>query len=189
MDTVSMFFVSLALSMDAFAASLCLGMSVSKLKMRFLWLAGAYFGAFQAVMPCIGYLLGASFYRFAAAFDHWIAFLLLGGIGIRMIRDALSKKEQAYPEDGFSHRRLAAAGFASAIDALAVGITLAVSREEKILSACAMIGSVTLVLCAWGVWLGHAFGSRFQTKARVAGGAVLFLIGARILLEHLRAAC
>lgn len=189
MDIVTVFFASLALSMDAFAASLCLGMSVHTLKMRHLLSAGACFGAFQAAMPLIGYALGASFYRYAAAFDHWIAFLLLGGIGLHMIREALKGDVREVRENAFGLRELALSALASSMDALAVGITLAVSGEGGILRAALLIGAVTFLLSAAGVRAGHAFGGRLSGKTELFAGAVLIVIGAKILIEHIRAAC
>ena len=152
--------LAVGLSMDAFAVAVCKGLSIRALMPRHAAVVGLWFGAFQALMPLIGWLLGAAFADMIAAVDHWIAFALLAFIGGNMIREATS------------------------IDALAVGITFAFLRVD-ILPAVALIGACTFAISAAGVKVGNLFGARYKSKAELFGGAVLVLIGAKILLEHL----
>lgn len=180
-----MILVSLALSMDAFAASVCLGMSVERLTVRRVTASAALFGAFQALMPAIGYALGASFSALCASFDHWIAFFLLGGVGVSMIWDALEETDEGERMPGINTSELIVTAFASSIDALAVGVTLAVSGEGEICAQALLTGLVTFSLSALGMCAGQALGERFRRRAEIAGGAVLAAIGAKILLEHL----
>lgn len=175
--------IAVALSMDAFAVSICKGLSVTKLQAKHSLIAGAYFGGFQALMPVIGFLLGFKFEKFIVSIDHWIAFVLLAVIGANMIKEALSKDEDEV-DSSFGLKAMLPLAIATSIDALAVGITFAF-LSVNIMSAAILIGITTFVLSAIGVVVGNFFGTKYKSKAEFAGGAVLILIGLKILLEHL----
>lgn len=177
------FLIGIALSMDAFAVSICKGLSVEKAKPSQALTVGAYFGIFQALMPTLGYFLGARFEKFITSIDHWIAFGLLAIIGANMIREALGKKEEHLNGD-FSFKAMLPLAIATSIDALAVGITFAF-LSVNIFSAAALIGVTTFVISAAGLYVGNIFGAKYKKKAELAGGIVLILIGLKILLEHL----
>lgn len=183
MTTLELVIIALGLAMDAFAVSICKGLSVSKLKARHSLITGSWFGIFQAVMPLIGYLLGVQFERYITNIDHWIAFVLLGIIGVNMIREALSGEEEEVC-DSFSARSMFPLAIATSIDALAVGITFA-CLGVPITIAVILIGTVTFALSAAGVKIGNIFGAKFKTPAEIAGGATLIILGSKILLEHL----
>ena len=183
MSFVDIFLIAVALSMDAFAVSICKGLSVQKVQAKHMLTAGAYFGAFQALMPLIGFLLGFKLEHFIQSIDHWIAFVLLAIIGGNMIKEALGKDEEEH-DASFSFKAMLPLAVATSIDALAVGISFAFLGVD-IVKAALLIGATTFVLSAVGVWVGNAFGSRYKSKAELAGGIVLILIGLKILLEHL----
>ena len=183
MSFVDIFLIAVALSMDAFAVSICKGLSVQKVQAKHMLTAGAYFGAFQALMPLIGFLLGFKLEHFIQSIDHWIAFVLLAIIGGNMIKEALGKDEEEH-DASFSFKAMLPLAVATSIDALAVGISFAFLAVD-IVKAALLIGATTFVLSAVGVWVGNAFGSRYKSKAELAGGIVLILIGLKILLEHL----
>lgn len=168
--------------MDAFAVAVCKGLSIKKLKVRQAALVGLYFGLFQALMPIIGYLLGYRFESFITSIDHWIAFVLLGIIGVNMIRESFHEDEEMSDDLGFKTMLMLAV--ATSIDALAVGITFAF-LSVQILPAASLIGVTTFLISCAGVYIGHAFGSALRSKAELAGGVILTLIGLKILLEHL----
>ena len=178
-----MFVLAVGLSMDAFAVSVCKGLSIRELKLRQALIVGAWFGAFQALMPAVGWLLGSAFTDLIESVDHWIAFVLLSIIGGNMIREALShEEEEANPS--LAPVTMLLLAVATSIDALAVGITFAFLRVD-ILPAVALIGVCTFLISAAGVKIGNIFGSRYKSGAELAGGIVLVLIGVKILLEHL----
>lgn len=183
MGIAEILLIGVGLSMDAFAVSICKGLSVEKLKMRHSFMAGLYFGGFQALMPLIGYLLGSQFQSMITSIDHWIAFGLLVLIGANMIREALGE-EGDEKNDSFSFQTMVLLAVATSIDALAVGITFAF-LQVNIWMAILLIGCTTFVFSAAGVKIGNVFGSRFKKKAEIAGGIILILIGSKILLEHL----
>ncbi len=183
MTTFELIVLAIGLAMDAFAVSICKGLSVQKIKPRHLMITGLYFGGFQALMPLVGYFLGVNFRFLIEQVDHWIAFVLLALIGANMIREAFSKQEEC-PNSDFSPRSMLPMAVATSIDALAVGVTLAFLKVN-IWVAIALIGVITFVLSAVGVWLGKVVGTKFKSKAEFFGGAVLILIGLKILLEHL----
>ena len=186
MGLAELFFFAVALSMDAFAVSVCKGLSLEKLKIKHTVIAGAYFGGFQALMPLLGYLLGSRFQQMVEAVDHWIAFSLLLLLGINMIREAVT--EQGGEADAsFAFRSMFPLAIATSIDALAAGITFAFLRVN-IGKAVILIGCTTFLFSAAGIKIGHVFGNRFQKKAQIAGGVILILIGIRILWQHLGAA-
>ncbi len=170
------------LSMDAFAVSICKGLSVLELKPKHALITGLYFGGFQALMPLLGYFLGKQFESLITNVDHWIAFALLSLIGINMIRESRGKTEEL--NASFRPSAMLPLAVATSIDALAVGVTFAF-LQVNILSAVSCIGVITLLFSAAGVKIGNVFGIRFKSKAEIAGGVVLILMGVKILLEHL----
>ena len=174
--------LAVGLSMDAFAVSVCKGLALRRVTFRHCCLAGAWFGAFQALMPLLGYLLGSQFADKITAVDHWIAFVLLGLIGANMIREALLGGEEQ--NDSMSFRVMLLLAIATSIDALAVGVTFAL-LTIRIIPAVCTIGVITFVLSAIGVKLGSLFGARWGSRAEFAGGVILILLGTKILLEHL----
>ena len=182
MELIELFLVALSLSMDAFAVSLCKGLSVGRPTPGQCLTCGAWFGGFQALMPLIGFLLGVRFQGVISSVDHWVAFVLLGLIGANMVREALGGGEE-HVDSSFGPRAMLPLAVATSIDALAVGVTFAFLRVE-IAPAVALIGVTTLVLSALGVKVGSVFGDRFQSKAELAGGVILILMGTKILLEH-----
>lgn len=184
MGFVELFLIAIGLSMDAFAVSICKGLSVRQLRLRHMALAGLYFGAFQGLMPLIGYVLGASFSNVITAYDHWITFVLLALIGGNMIREALHDDEEEEQNADFSFRVMLPLAVATSIDALAVGVSFAFLKVI-ILQAVLLIGVTTFCFSAAGVKIGNLFGSCYQAKAELAGGIILILIGTKILLEHL----
>ena len=182
MGFAELLMIAVGLSMDAFAVSICKGLSVGKVKAGHALLAGLYFGGFQFLMPVIGYLLGARFQTVIESVDHWIAFFLLAVIGANMIREAFGKEESLDADFGFKSMLVLAV--ATSIDALAVGVTFAF-LQVRLLPAAALIGVTTFLLSAAGIVIGGVFGSRFKAAAEVTGGVILILIGLKILLEHL----
>ena len=187
MDWIQLILIAVSLSMDAFAVALCKGLCMKKINYRHAGVIALAFGFFQAAMPLIGWFLGKQFERFITPIDHWIAFVLLGYIGGKMIWDALHEDNegQACPVDQkLDMKELLIMAVATSIDALAVGITFAFLQVSIVPSVCA-IGLITFGLSFVGVVVGNRFGNRFQSKAQLAGGTVLVLIGLRILLEHL----
>lgn len=186
MGFVELLLVAVGLSMDAFAVSVCKGLSVKKVGVKHAALAGLYFGGFQFLMPVIGYLLGFRFENIIQNVDHWIAFVLLAFIGGKMVWEALHEdpEETEQGEPKLDLKELLMLAVATSIDALAVGITFAF-LQVNIWGSVSLIAATTFVLSLIGVWVGNRFGSRFQTKAEIAGGVILVLIGLKILLEHL----
>lgn len=177
-------FLAVGLSMDAFAVSVCKGMCLSGADRRAMLLCGVWFGAFQALMPLLGFWLGAAFADAIQAVDHWVAFFLLAVIGVNMLKEAFSPDEPETDGD-LSPKTMLILAVATSIDALAVGISLAMAGNVNILTAIGLIGGVTFGLSAAGVKVGGLFGSRFRKKAQLAGGLILMLLGAKILLWHL----
>lgn len=183
MGFIDIFLIAVALSMDAFAVAICKGLSVKKVQAKHVLTVGVYFGGFQALMPLIGFLLGFKFESFITSIDHWIAFVLLAIIGGNMIKEAMSKEEDEV-NDSFSFRTMLPLAVATSIDALAVGISFAFLGVD-IIEAAILIGITTFVLSGIGVFVGNIFGSKYKSKAELAGGIVLILIGLKMLLEHL----
>ena len=183
MSLSELFILAVGLSMDAFAVSVCKGLSMQKMNWRHALVIGLYFGGFQAGMPLIGYLLGMGFQSRIEAVDHWIAFLLLGFIGINMIRESRdTDEEHVDPSIGF--RTMVVLAVATSIDALSVGVTFAF-LQVAILPAVCFIGVVTFFLSAVGVKIGNVFGTRYKSRAELTGGIILVLMGIKILAEHL----
>ena len=184
MGLLELFVIAVGLSMDAFAVSICKGLSVRELKPKHALTVGVYFGGFQMLMPLIGFALGVRFQSFITSIDHWIAFVLLGLIGANMIRESREHDEENL-SDSFSFGTMLPLAVATSIDALAVGITFAFLPGTRIVPAVALIGSITFVFSAAGIRLGNVFGLRYKSKAEFAGGVILILLGTKILLEHL----
>ena len=180
MELWELLLIGVGLSMDAFAVSICKGLTARQATLGRCLTAGAYFGGFQALMPLLGYLLGTRLEAFIVNVDHWIAFVVLGVIGFNMVREA---GEQEEVDPSFGPGAMLPLAVATSIDALAVGVTFACLRVE-ILPAIAIIGTTTLLLSGAGVKLGSVFGTRYKAGAELAGGVVLILMGTKILLEH-----
>lgn len=184
-----LFLLAVGLSMDAFAVSVCKGLAMKRATLKAEATCGLWFGGFQALMPTVGFFLGALFADAIEAFDHWVAFALLAIIGINMLKEALEKKDEPgdNPEKDadLSVKTMFLMAVATSIDALAVGISLAMVGSVNIWLAAAFIGICTCLLSALGVKIGNVFGSRYEKKAELAGGVILILLGVKILLEHL----
>ena len=177
--------LAIGLSMDACAVSICKGLGMKKATIKEGAICGAWFGGFQALMPLIGYFLGSLFAEAIVTIDHWIAFVLLSIIGINMLREAFEKEEECgCKEADLSVKTMFVMAVATSIDALAVGITLALAGDVNIFLAVALIGIITFVMSCAGVKIGNIFGSRFEKKAQLAGGIILIGLGLKILLEH-----
>ena len=176
--------LAVGVSMDALAVAICKGLSIQKLKLRHCLIVGAWFGIFQALMPTIGWALGSAFTDLVESVDHWIAFVLLAIIGGNMIRESLSKQEECDCNSSLTFGTMIMLAIATSIDALALGVTFAFLRVN-VLAAVLSIGLCTFVISAAGVKVGNVFGKKFKSKAEFFGGAVLILIGLKILLEHL----
>lgn len=187
MGFAELFLLAVGLSMDAFAVSVCKGLSMKKATIKAGALCGAWFGGFQALMPLIGFYLGTLFAGAIEAVDHWIAFVLLALIGINMLKEAFVSKESCdcCGDADLSVKTMFVMAVATSIDALAVGISLAMAGNVNIFIAIALIGVTTFCLSAAGVKIGNVFGSRYEKKAQIAGGVILILLGTKILLEHL----
>lgn len=183
MDLLSLFLIAVGLSMDAFAVSVCKGLATPKYKLKYSMICGAWFGGFQALMPAVGYLLGVNFKKYITAIDHWIAFVMLALIGFNMIREALKNDDEG-ADPSFTAKSMSLLAVATSIDALAIGITFAF-LDVNIVAAVLFIGVCTFVISAAGVKIGSAFGTRFKSKAEIAGGVILIILGLRILVEHL----
>ena len=180
--------LALGVSMDAFAVSICKGLAMQRATAKEGLVCGLWFGGFQALMPTIGFFLGTLFAEAIEAVDHWVAFILLGIIGVNMLKEAVEKEECGCCEGccaDLSVKTMFLMAVATSIDALAVGISLAMAGNVNIWTAAALIGVCTCILSAAGVKIGNVFGSRFEKKAQVAGGVILILIGVKIVLEHL----
>lgn len=185
MSTLSLFILAAALSMDAFAVSVCKGLAMKRVSVKNALIIGLWFGGFQALMPAIGYLLGTQFNQYITSIDHWIAFVLLSFIGISMIKEAISTKdEEEETNPSLSVKTMFLLAVATSIDALAVGVTFAFLKVQ-IIPAVSFIGTITFLLSIVGVKVGNVFGTRYKAKAEIAGGIILILIGVKILLEHL----
>ena len=181
MNIIDILFIGLGLSMDAFAVSVCKGLAMKKMNIKKALVCSLYFGVFQALMPLIGYFLGSGFKNVVSSVDHWIAFVLLGIIGINMIKEAKSCEAV---NDAMDVKTMLTLAVATSIDALAIGVTFAFLKVS-IIPAISIIGTTTFVCCFVGVKLGSIFGEKLKTKAEIAGGVVLILMGTKILIEHL----
>lgn len=188
---ITLFLMGVGLAMDAFAVSICKGLSMKKVKWQHATIIGLFFGGFQALMPFVGWLLGSQFEQYITKVDHWIAFGLLGIIGGKMLYEAIKGDEEEecsccndINADKLDLKELFILAIATSIDALAVGITFAFLKYP-VVKAVTVIGVVTFIISMAGVYIGNFFGSRFKKKAEIAGGIILVGIGIKILLEHL----
>lgn len=186
MSIAELLLIGVGLSMDAFAVAVCKGLNMRKVNKVHCFVIALFFGGFQALMPLIGWALGRQFEQYITTIDHWIAFILLGFIGGKMIFEALKEEEEEInkTDSRLDIKELFLLAIATSIDALAVGITFAF-LNVSILPAVSIIGCTTFVLSAMGVFIGNIFGSRYKSKAELAGGIILVLIGVKILLEHM----
>lgn len=180
MSVVELFILAVGLAMDAFAVSICKGLSLKKINWKHMCIAGAWFGGFQALMPTIGYFLGSVFTDMITKYDHWAAFILLAIIGANMIKESFGDEEEV--DASMTVKSMLLLAIATSIDALAVGITFAFMKVN-ILVAVIFIGVVTFICSAVGVKIGSVFGTKYKSKAELFGGVVLILIGLKILLE------
>ena len=185
MGIIELIVLSIGLAMDAFAVSICKGLSMPRMKWKNAIIIGLYFGYFQALMPALGYLLGVNFQDRISNIDHWVAFILLAVIGINMIKEAISKDNDVH-NDSIKFKDMIVLAIATSIDALAVGITFAFLNVNLIL-AISLIGVITFIISVLGVKVGNIFGDKYEKKAEFAGGIILILLGIKILLEHLLA--
>jgi putative Mn2+ efflux pump MntP len=180
MSILDLFILAVGLSMDAFAVSVCKGLSLGKIKPKHMCIAGAWFGGFQALMPLIGYFLGSFFAEMIEKYDHWVAFVLLAIIGGNMIKESFGKDEKV--DSSMDVKSMLLLAIATSIDALAVGVTFAF-LQVQIVPAVSFIGVITFIFSALGVKIGSLFGTKYKSKAELFGGIVLVLIGIKILLE------
>ncbi len=180
--------MGVGLAMDAFAVSICKGLSMRKVNKKQCLVIGLFFGGFQALMPFIGWVLGSQFEQYITSIDHWIAFILLGFIGGKMVVEAIREKDEAVEVEKMDPpldlKEMFILAIATSIDALAVGITFAF-LQVPIVEAISIIGITTFVISVIGVYVGNFFGNRYKKKAELVGGIILILIGLKILLEHL----
>ena len=187
MSFFELFLLAVGLSMDTFAVGICLGLNMQKYSVQKSFIVGLYFGGFQALMPLIGFMAATLFAKRIIAYDHWIAFGLLSFLGGKMIVGSIKEKNEVKSDcsgNTLAPSQMLPLAFATSIDALAVGVSLAFLRVS-IVPAVSFIGMTTLVISMTGVKIGTVFGSRFKSKAEFSGGVILILIGIKILLEHL----
>ncbi len=183
MSIIEIALIGVGLAMDAFAVSICKGLAMRRMNYKKAIIIAAFFGVFQALMPALGYVLGTTFANKIAAIDHWIAFILLALIGANMIKEALSSDDECQ-DDSLRLGDLIMLSIATSIDALAVGITFAFFNVSLLLSV-SMIGIITFIICVIGVKVGNVFGEKYKSKAELAGGLILIVMGAKILIDHL----
>ena len=183
MGLIELFLIAVGLSMDAFAVSVCKGLAMPKCTFKKAAIVGLWFGGFQALMPAIGYILGAQFQEAIAYIDHWIAFVLIALICGNMIHEALDNDEEE-ADASLDVKTMFLLAVATSIDALAIGITFAFLKVNIIPAVC-FIGIVTFIISFAGVKIGNVFGARYKNKAEIVGGIILILLGLKILLEHL----
>jgi len=192
MGLTELFLIAVALSMDAFAVSICKGLSMKKVTLKKCALVGVYFGGFQALMPLIGYLIGVQFESLIKAYDHWIALVLLAFIGAKMIKESFEKEPEnekcsadfSEEKSSVSFKKMFPLAIATSIDALAAGVTFAFINVD-IVPAISFIGVITLLLSMVGVKVGNVFGTKYKARAEFVGGLILILMGTKIVLEHL----
>lgn len=184
MGVLEIIIIGIGLAMDAFAVSVCKGLSLSKLRFHHIFTVAAWFGGFQALMPLIGYLFGTAFSSYVQQFDHYVAFILLAIIGVNMIREALSEDENECVSCSLGFFVMLPLAVATSIDALAVGVTFAFYNVSVVL-AIILIGIVTFIISAAGVKIGNIFGVKYRKKAEIAGGSILILLGVKLLVEGL----
>lgn len=183
MEISEIIIIGIGLAMDAFAVSICKGLSIQKLNFKKIFIIGLYFGLFQMIMPILGYGLGNSFQSLVSNIDHWVVFVLLLIIGINMIKEAFDDEDEKKNE-ALDIKTMLLLAIATSIDAFAVGITFALFEVNVIISVI-IIGVITFCISMLGVMIGNKFGDRFQNKSEFIGGVILIIIGVKILLEHL----
>lgn len=183
MGAIEILLISIGLAMDAFAVSVCKGLAMKKMSWKKAIIIGLYFGIFQAVMPVIGYFLGTTFERFITNVDHWVAFILLVGIGINMVKEAFDK-ESENRNDNVDVKTMLVLSIATSIDALAIGITFACLKIHIVMPVIT-IGLITFIISVIGVKIGNRFGDKYEKNAEIMGGVILILLGIKTLLEHL----
>lgn len=184
MGIIELLLLAIALSMDAFAVAVCKGLATPQLKTKHMIITGLWFGGFQALMPLIGYFLGAAFEGYISSFDHWVAFILLVLIGANMVKESFSGEAEA-ADSSFGAKAMFVMAVATSIDALAAGITFAILPDVNIFFAVLFIGIITFAFSALGVKIGNTVGAKYKSKAELAGGIILILLGIKVLLEHL----
>lgn len=184
MTFFELFLIGIGLSMDAFAVSICKGLSMQKIDKKYTLCIGLFFGGFQALMPLTGYLLGSQFSGYIERFDHWIAFVLLALLGANMLKEAFSK-EEVQPDASFGFKTMLVLSVADSIDALAAGVSFAFIDGGNVFLAIGMIGAVTFAFSCAGLKLGNVFGVRYKKRAEIVGGVILILLGLKILLSDL----
>ena len=185
MSVLTLFLIAVGLSMDAFAVAVCKGLAVRKAGIKQMALAGLWFGGFQALMPAIGYFFGKTLSSYVANYTHWIAFILLAGIGANMIKEAVSKKDcEECSSASMKMKEMFTLAVATSIDALLAGIGFMELTAAEVIIAVAFIGIITFVLSALGIKIGNIFGLKFKKKAEIAGGIILILMGLKTVLEH-----
>ena len=184
MSVLEIALIGIGLAMDAFAVSICKGLAMKKMSYQKAIIIALFFGGFQALMPALGYVLGTAFAAKIAAIDHWIAFILLGLIGINMIKEALGKGDDECLDDDLHLGDLIMLSIATSVDALAVGITFAFFNVSIVLST-SIIGIITFIICVIGVKVGNVFGEKYKSRAELTGGIILIIMGCKILLDHL----
>ena len=184
MTILDLLVTAIALSMDAFAVAVGKGLSVGRIRPKHWLITGTYFGGFQALMPLIGFALASTFAGYIRSFDHWIAFLLMGMIGVNMLREAFGKEEEESVNDSFAFQTMLPLAIATSIDALAAGVSFAVTGAN-VWFAVLFIGITTFLFSAVGVKIGNVFGTKYKSKAEAVGGLILILMGLKILIEHL----
>ena len=183
MDTLELLIIAIGLSMDAFAVAICKGLSMQKMSYKHAVITGCFFGGFQALMPLAGYLLGTQFKEYITSIDHWIAFILLSVIGFNMIRESRNEHCENVG-NSFCLKNMTILSLATSIDALAIGVTFAFLQVD-IVPAVSIIGVTTFIFSFFGVKIGNVFGTTFKSKAELAGGIILIVMGIKILTEHL----
>ncbi len=188
MGIIEVLILAVGLSMDAFAVSVCKGLAMGRVKWKNACIIGLWFGGFQAAMPLVGYFLGSSFQVYIEAVDHWVALALLCLIGLNMIREAVFEKDEECCDCSVRARDMIAPAFATSIDALVVGIAMAMAAGSgkglSVFLSVGIIGAVTFVLCVAGVKIGGIFGAKYKKASEIAGGVILILIGVKTVLEH-----
>lgn len=183
MDILSLLAISVGLAMDAFAVAVCKGLAIKKIAIKNMFKVGIWFGLFQGLMPLIGYFLGMTLEKYITSVDHWVSLLLLSLIGISMIKEALNKDSEQ-SDDDLTFKTMFLLAIATSIDALAIGVTLAFLNVNIFISVL-IIGIITFILSAIGVKVGNLFGLKYKSKAEIAGGIILIIMGIKILFEHL----
>ena len=183
MEIYEILLIGIGLAMDAFAVSICKGLSMEKMNWKNVVIIALYFGVFQALMPLIGYFLGMTFESIVTTFDHWVAFALLTLIGGGMIKESFDDEDDK-KNDKVDFKTMVVLAIATSIDALAIGITFAFF-DVNIVLAVSIIGIITFIISVLGVKIGNRFGDKYQNKAQLMGGIILVLLGFKILLEHL----